>query len=88
MSKSSFKLRSGNSPLFKMMGSSPAKDDPHTTTEDHPAHEIETTSYSENPEVDYEEPSQEFKDMYTKFIKEQESDTSKTSKRVIWTGDE
>ena len=35
MSKGPFKLRSGNnSPLeFKMMGSSPAKDDPHTTTD-------------------------------------------------------
>jgi len=38
MSKSSFKLRSGNSPLFKLMGSSPMKNDPAAT---HPEHHEE-----------------------------------------------
>ena len=45
MSKSSFKLRSGNSPLFKLMGSSPVKDDPEAT---HPEHHEE----EESPEID------------------------------------
>ena len=35
---SSFRLRSGNSPLFKLMGSSPVKDDPEAT---HPEHHEE-----------------------------------------------
>ena len=40
MKKGPFKLKSQGS-SFKMMGSSPMKDDPHTTTEKHKAHGVE-----------------------------------------------
>ena len=51
MGKTPFKMKGfsgfGNSPMTKK---SPAKDDPHTTTEDHAVHEVETKTETEGPD--------------------------------------
>ena len=79
--ESAFYLKSGNSPLFKMLGSSPAKDDPHTTTD--PPHPAPT----EESEVGDVKVPQSHKDLMDEFHREQASDTSKTSKMVKWKQD-